>query len=236
MDLDPQNHCQLVFSECGTCTQCCDGSLFTSGFVPLMDFDGTADCFPIVFHKIYGKYWPGMIYTLKLGIPCPYLDSKQKRCRIYQTYRPVACIHFPFRFKAKQRIDQPPFVGFPFNLEMDERCPALTYHLPGQPLLTTDGSLSPAFLKQMAVPKQTDFVEVTQAFCREIDQYGLFVKKKFKRNTASGKPIKAVFRVIDRPRLEADHPALLQRYEPYLMAHWRSLDKPRKLIEGKASC
>ncbi|MBF0454802.1 MAG: SapC family protein [Magnetococcales bacterium] len=232
MDLNPEKHQSLVFTQCGTCNQCCDGSLFTAGFVPLSDFVETADCFPIVFHKIYGEYWPGMIYALKPGLPCPYLDLEKKRCSIYHTYRPVACIHFPFRFKAKPVAEIGPFPGYPFNLEIDERCPALVNNVPGTRLIEDDGTLSQPFLQGLSEPKQVDFVEETQQFCRQLGRFGLFKKKKFKHKDSSGKKSKISYQIVDKKKIEQEYPDLFKRYAPYLMAHWRSLDKPKKLIES----
>jgi Fe-S-cluster containining protein len=232
MDLDPKKHKGLVFSQCGTCNRCCDGSLFTVGFVPLMDFVDTANCFPIVFHKIYGEYWPGMIYTLQHGLPCPYMDQEKKQCAIYNTFRPVACHHFPFRFKAKESVDSGPFPGFPFIVEMDERCPAIERDQPGQALINQDGTISQSFIESIGLPSKVGFVEETRDFCRELDRYDLFKKKKFKQLTESGKKIKTVYHIIDKKRLKKGYPDLLSRYEPYLAAHWLSLEKPKQLIES----
>jgi Fe-S-cluster containining protein len=231
MDLDPEKHQGLVFSQCGTCNLCCDGSLFTAGFVPLMDFVETANCFPIVFHKIYGEYWPGMIYAVRSGVPCPYLDREKKCCTIYDTFRPVACHHFPFRFKAKESADSEPFSGFPFILEMDERCPALEKKLPGQLLINKDGSLSQQFIESIGLPDRVGFVDETRDFCRELDRVNLFKKKKFKHKTQSGRKIDITYQIIDKKRLKKNYSNLLKVYYPYIAAHWKSLDKFKILIE-----
>jgi Fe-S-cluster containining protein len=233
MDLDPIIHQGLKISKCGTCNLCCDGSLFTAGFVPLIDFTETANCFPIVFHKIYGEYWPGMIYALKPGLPCPYLDQKNKQCSIYHTFRPVACHHFPFRFKAKEFAEKPPFVSFPYTLEMDERCPSLGKNQSGQILLNRDGSLSEDFIESIRVPSRVDFVQETQRFCRQLDRFQLFKKKSFKLKSKTGKKKRGSrYLIIDKSRLFEHYPEFYRQYAPYIDAHWKSLKKPRKLIES----
>ena len=232
MDLDPERDVELRFTACGSCSSCCDGSLFTVGFVPLMDFIETAKCFPIVFHKIYGEYWPGMIYSLRPGLPCPYLDAKKQRCTIYETFRPVACTNFPVRFKAKDSAAREPFVGFPFTLELDERCPGLERGVPGTRFLDAAGSLTMEFLDSMQIPSRIGFVEETRSFCRELNRYGLFKKKKFKRKGAGSKGIKAIYQIADKKRLEQEYPELLEKYSSYLVAHWSSLQRLKKLIES----
>ncbi|MBF0444514.1 MAG: SapC family protein [Magnetococcales bacterium] len=232
MDLDPQKHKGMVFSQCGECNSCCDGSLFTVGFVPLIDFIETAKYFPIVFQEIYGEYWPGMIYTLQSGLPCPYLERRKKRCTIYNTHRPVACRHFPFRFKAKDSADREPFVGFPFIIEIDNRCPALEIGSPGLSLLNEQGNISKLFITDIGMPERVDFVEETRDFCRKLALYGLFKKKKFKQQTESGKKITVVYQVIDKKKLNIAYEDMLNRYSPYIKAHWQSLKKPKKLIES----
>jgi Fe-S-cluster containining protein len=232
MDLDPQKHKGMVFSKCGECNSCCDGSLFSVGFVPLIDFIETAKLFPIVFQEIYGEYWPSMIYTLQPGLPCPYLDRVKKCCSIYSTYRPVACRHFPFRFKAKDSADREPFVGFPFIIEMDDRCPALEIDTPGLSLLNEHGNISKQFIADIGMPKRIDYVEETRNFCRKLDLYGLLKKTNFQQQTESGKKITAEYHIIDKKSLEIGYDDLQNQYSPYINAHWQSLEKPKKLIES----
>ncbi|MBF0380810.1 MAG: SapC family protein [Magnetococcales bacterium] len=232
MDLDPEKHKGMVFSQCGECNNCCDGSLFTVGFVPLIDFVDTAKYFPIIFQKIYGEFWPGMIYTLLPGLACPYLDRQKKRCTIYDTHRPVACHHFPFRFIAKKRVEEEPFAGFPYTLEMDERCPALEVNSPGTQLLNEDGSLADNFVASIGAPKKTDFVEETRDFCRKLDFYGLFTKKRFYQQTEEGQKITVVYHVIDKQRLKTGFKDIKKQYNPYIKAHLKSLKKPKELIES----
>ncbi|MBF0194918.1 MAG: SapC family protein [Magnetococcales bacterium] len=232
MDLDPQKHKGMVFSKCGECNSCCDGSLFTVGFVPLIDFIETAKYFPIVFQKIYGEYWPGMIYTLQAGVPCPYLDHKKKRCSIYNTHRPVACRHFPFRFKAKGSVEREPFVGFPFLIEMDDRCPALETDSPGLALLDESGNISMSFINSIGMPDRIDFVEETRDFCRKLDFYRLLKRKKFKLKTESGKKVTSTYHVIDKNRLNSGYEDLKSQYTPYIYAHHQSLKAPKILIES----
>ncbi len=203
LTLDAKRHAGWVLRECGDCSRCCDGSLFTAGLVPLADFAATARHFPIVFYRIGADFLPAMLYALKPGRPCPYLDAAARRCRIYDDGRPLGCVHFPFRLFLKEKPSDPPFPGLPAHLEMDERCPSL-----GQgdendqnalPLLDTTGQPTDQFLNNLPLPDETAALEKTRRFCQWLDMLNLLQKREMK--TGRKKPKKIKFWQVDPKRL-----------------------------------
>ena len=227
--LDPRQHADWTLDDCGPCSRCCDGSLFTAGLTLLEEFAATARHFPIVFHRFGPEYLPGMFYTLEPGRPCPYLDDLARRCTIYDDGRPMACIHFPFRLFLKDRPQASPFPGFPAHLEMDGRCPGLGPGATGAPLVTENGEPA-AIVRDLPLPTESGGLEKTREFCDRLAGLDLLVRKK--RRRPDGKPgkkrKKTKYWVVDAARLAALERGERQRlarldYLQPIQAHLESL-------------
>ena len=185
---------------CGTCIRCCNGSHFTLALVPVDEIIAAARWFPVVFKKVDGAFLPVMIYALEMGNACLYLDGKTGQCRIYHQGRPSACTNFPFRLSlATPPIDQAEqkFAGV---VEVDGRCPALRQDGSGSVLMDETGRLTTGFLQTLIIPRESDFLERTIPFGRQLDYLNLLKKRRVKTKKGRAKQGMQTFWSVSRKR------------------------------------
>lgn len=145
---NPQKHAPLRFTGCGECTKCCDGSLFNSAILLVDELADATRLFPTIF-TVHGKELRmALVYTLKSGVPCPYLDTEKKRCSIYDTARPRACRNFPFNAELVGNQGTQTATGYRYSFSFDTRCPAIKEADEGIPLVKDGKELSPEILDQ----------------------------------------------------------------------------------------
>lgn len=178
--LNAKEHGDLGFVGCGDCTMCCDGSTYTCAGVLLDELFDTAKLFPVVFSKTDDRINLILMYTLRKGVPCPYLDTQKQLCKVYDSIRPRACKIYPFNIREMPGQDPK---NPQYSVVFDARCPGLKNGAAGTPLIGEDGRLSQPitrnFIGEHMMRRYRRNVINTQIFLRMVRELDLLVEERF---------------------------------------------------------
>ncbi|MEE4355242.1 MAG: SapC family protein [Desulfococcaceae bacterium] len=178
--LSSKEHADMTFLGCDNCTMCCDGSTYTSANVLLDEMFDTAKLFPIVFSKNEEKLSLSLLYTLAKGVPCPYLDMKNRLCSVYDSVRPRACKIYPFNVRGMAASGK----NLSYSLVFDSRCPGLSEKKEaGTPLLGKDGKLSQkisdTFVGENMLRNYQNNLQRTERFLHLVKEYDLLTEQQY---------------------------------------------------------
>lgn len=243
-----KDHANMTFAGCDDCSKCCDGSVFTIANVLLNEMFDTAKLFPVVFFQKDDQLSLSLIYTLKRGVPCPYLDAESGWCNVYDSVRPRACKTFPFNVQgnggANGRIN--------YSVVFDSRCPAVRESENGVPLIE-EGKMSQKIINDFIDPSiLQDYAKnfnYTREFLNIVSKYKLLEKidyeidpgQRYGRYDGFGKQ-RTLFQFwrISREKLEKlSEEGVMELHKNHFFnavyTHLNSLDNLKKLEKIKAA-
>lgn len=246
--LNPKAHGKTAFGGCDTCTLCCDGSTYTCANVLLDEMFDTAKLFPVVFSKTDQNLSLTLLYTLKRGIPCPYLEKETGHCEVYDSIRPRACKIYPFNIKE---IPSGQVDNTAYAVVFDSRCPGIGEgDEDGTKLIGEDGKLSPKITRQfigenMLRRYKTNLAN-TRKFLKLVKDLDLLVETEYDL----GEPLSMVgyygqnlslkiWRISRKKLLELDADAVMEihrhQFFDAVYTHLNSLRNLDKLVKVKKS-
>ncbi len=244
--LNAKDHGKHVFAGCDDCTRCCDGGLYTCANVLLDEMFDTAKLFPVVFSRTGDNINLTLLYTLKKGIPCPYLDMETQNCSVYDSVRPRACKIYPFNIKE---VAAPQADTVSYAVVFDSRCPGVRVDAEGIPLIGENGKLSDTVTSQFIgddmLRRYKQNLLNTQTFLKLVKEYDLLVEQSYaigpRGDTAwyyGDRPNTLKFWKISEERLnDLSSEAVMKFHEHHffnaIYTHLNSLGNLSKLIQVK---
>lgn len=176
------DHAHMVFAGCGGCTMCCDGSTYTHAGVLLDELFDTAKLFPVAFTRNKDEISLQLIYTLRKGVPCPYLEMESKRCKAYDSVRPRACKTYPFNVSERPQAATAG-AQITYSVVFDTRCPGVRQDQEGIPLIGEDGMLSSQitqrFIGENVLSGYRQNVLRTKKFLALVTELDLLVEERY---------------------------------------------------------
>ena len=241
--LQAKVHAKLAFAGCENCKlNCCEGKRFDHAGIFLSEVQDAAKLFPVIFKEIDKKLEMRYVFSIKKGVPCPYLDPGSKKCTVYDQGRPLFCRIYPFSFKFKvmRGSVQHPTISF------DSRCTGLQESEEGIQILTDDGELSEeifaSFFDSEIVAKYEAHLHVTDKFLKLVAELDLLTREKMifinKSLTGKGYDVELDVLKISEQKLaalDADSKMRLQTagyYINVINAHLNSLSNYQRLYQA----
>ena len=235
---------KLAFVGCSNCPKlCCNGTQFNSARVLLDELQDVARFFPVVFQTDYDKKTGmGLLFSLKKGVPCPYLDSESEKCAIWDKGRPPVCRSYPFMFNFKTAEG----LQKQFGIYLENKfCPGIKESSEGIRIFADTGEISVEILdkffgREVLINYEKN-LGATNEFLSLVAEFGLLVNAEIvvgKRPLPAGgfKDVTFPIFMISRQKLAAldtDSEMLLQSkgYINAINAHLNSLSNFRRLYE-----
>jgi Fe-S-cluster containining protein len=236
------SHAKLVFVGCENCeAECCNGNTFSLSSILLSEVQNSAKLFPIVFIERDKKIEMKIIYSLKKGVPCLYLDSESKKCTIYDRIRPFTCTIYPFDLKFKVMRESKQYSTISF----DPRCKGLQESEKGTQILKDNGELSEvifaSFFDNDYVARYEEHLHVTNKFLELVSELDLLAWEKivFGNKLLTGKGFDVeldVLKISEQKLAALDEDAKMRLqtagYLNIINAHLKSLFNYNRLYEA----
>jgi hypothetical protein len=114
------------------------------------------------------------LFSLSDGVPCPYQDSKSKKCTVYEKVRPRICRSYPFRIDIKtMQGSKPTYTISALN------CPGIQESADGIQFITDESKISDEiidnFIGRKDLANYGKNLSATNKFLDLVNELDLFV-------------------------------------------------------------